>query len=75
MNGEMSRDRLPNLLSAEEVRALFHYRSRSAFHELLSKDRELQACGIRIGRRILFDPLRITRYLDHRRLTRLRDGD
>lgn len=75
MNMTPSSGILPRLLSAEEVRALLHYRSRSAFHVLLSTDRALQACAIRVGRRILFDQGRLARYLDRCRLTRLHDGE
>lgn len=73
MSAESGRATLPRLLSTEEVRALFQYRSRSAFHVLLSTDRALQACAIRVGRRVLFDEARLARYLDRRRLTRLHD--
>jgi hypothetical protein len=75
LNAEPSRAILPHLLSTEEVRALLQYRSRSAFHELLSKDTALQACAMRVGRRILWDAGRLARYLDRRRLTRLHDGE
>jgi len=61
---------MPSLLTAQEVRDLFHYRSRSAFHVLLSRDRDLQACAVRIGSRLLFDAKRLDRYLDRKRLVK-----
>ena len=59
---------MTTLLNMEQIRTLFHYRSRSAFHALLSRDRDLQACAIRVGHRLLFDEKRVERYLERHRL-------
>ncbi len=61
---------MTTLLSTQDVQKLFHYRSRSAFHRLFARDVELQACAIRVGHRVLFDPKRLDRYIQRRRFVK-----
>lgn len=66
----MGSGNVTTLLTAKELSEKLRFRSRSGLHNLLARDRELQACAIRLGRRLLFDPARVERYLERRRLTR-----
>ena len=59
---------MTTFLTAKELSERLRFKSRSGLHMLLARDRELQGCAIRLGRRLLFDPARVERYLERRRL-------
>ena len=65
---------MTTLLTSEHVRDLFHYKSRSAFHEFFAKDRELQRCAVRIGGRVLFDQARLEKYIRQRSFVKDSNG-